>query len=113
MKIGDLVRLLGTHPLPTSGFSYNKEEPPPVGTVGLVVAPVLYTNAVQAGAGVWVQWAHRGAPRHHLNRDMELLNESRRFGYVVNVCTVFGTDVEMEAKGVDPQATSCGFGCED
>jgi len=77
MKVGDLVRLLGTHPLPTSGLSYNEEEAPPTGAVGLVVAPVLYTNAVQAGVGVWVQWAHRSETRHHLKRDMELLNESR------------------------------------
>ena len=77
MKVGDLVRLLGTYPLPTSGLSYNEEEAPPAGAAGLVVAPVLYTAAVQEGVGVWVQWAHRSEPRHHLNRDMELLNESR------------------------------------
>jgi len=77
MKVGDLVRLLGTHPLPTSGLSYNEGKVPPAGAVGLVVAPVLYTATVQAGVGVWVRWAPMSEPRLHLKRDMELLNESR------------------------------------
>ena len=77
MKVGDLVRLLGTHPLPTSGLSYNEEEAPTAGAVGLVIPPVLQLPTVQAGVGVWVQWLHRSEPRLHLNRDMELLNESR------------------------------------